>query len=241
MLFRSNSDSATAPTINHGQGNTVWAESYRMLRTNISYLDPDNPPKSIIVTSALSGDGKSLTSINLAASMGQNNRRAILIEADLRRPSISSTLGLTPDVGVTNVVAGKALISDVLQHATGFDVITSGPIPPNPSELLGSHAFGRMIEELGRTYDSIIIDSPPLLAVTDAAVASLHADGVVVVCSARRTKRQELKRAIESLLAVEAKVLGVVVNRIKGQQGGYYEYSYRYEYRSVPTNGRRKR
>lgn len=210
------------------QGSSPWSESYRKLRTNLSYLDPDNPPRSLIITSAKPGEGKTLTSVNLAASMAKNNRRAVLVEADLRRPTVSRVLGLVPDVGVTNVVAGKAAISEVIQHASGFDVIASGPIPPNPSELLGSHAFGKLIQDLALDYDTIIIDSPPLLAVTDAAVASVHADGVVLVCSAGRTRRQELRRALESLRPVEANVLGVVLNRVKPTAGTYYDYSYEY-------------
>lgn len=224
---------ATTPLITASGANPIWAESYRRLRTNLSYLDPDRPHRSLLVTSSLPGDGKTLTAVNLAASLAQSSKRCVLVEADLRRPTVSRILGLTPDVGVTNVVTGNATIEDVVQHADGFDVITGGPIPPNPSELLGSQAFNRMIQSLLARYDNVVIDTPPLLAVTDAAVAATSADAVIIVCQAKRTRKQELRKAMDGLEAVDAHVVGVVLNRMPTGSGGYYEYEYR------PTTGKR--
>lgn len=228
-----NSQIATTPLISAVGANAIWAESYRRLRTNLSYLDPDRPHRSLLVTSSLPGDGKTLTACNLAVSLAQSSKRCVLVEADLRRPSVSRLLGLTPDVGVTNVVTGNASIEDVVQHADGFDVITGGPIPPNPSELLGSQAFNRMIQSLLARYDNVVIDTPPLLAVTDAAVAATSADAVIVVCQAKRTRKQELRKALDGLEAVDANVVGVVLNRMPTGTGNYYEYEYR------PATGRR--
>ncbi|MSZ77344.1 MAG: polysaccharide biosynthesis tyrosine autokinase, partial [Actinobacteria bacterium] len=205
----------------------IWSESYRKLRTNLSYLEPDNPPRTLLVTSALPGDGKTITALNLAASIAQGGRSTVLVEADLRRPSVSKLLGLVPDVGVTNVVAGKATIDEVTQAAAGFDVITSGPIPPNPSELLGSQAFGRLIDSLLEKYENVVIDTPPLLAVTDAAVASVVADAVILVCQAKRTRKTELRRALLGLRAVDANIVGVVINQISIPGSSYYQYSYK--------------
>ncbi|MCW2816650.1 MAG: hypothetical protein JWN84_4105 [Nocardioides sp.] len=215
------------PVLEPGSTDIVWAESYRKLRTNLSYLDPDNPPRCLMVTSALPGDGKTVTATNLAASLAQGGRSTVLVEADLRRPSLASLLGLSPDVGVTTVVSGKATIAEVVQHAgPGFDVLTSGPVPPNPSELLGSQTFRGVIEQLLETYDSVVVDTPPLIAVTDAAVTAMVADAVIVVCMARRTKKQELRKAIDVLGAVDAPVAGVVLNQVPIAGRTYYQYSY---------------
>ncbi|WP_341924190.1 polysaccharide biosynthesis tyrosine autokinase [Nocardioides psychrotolerans] len=222
-----NPDVSSQPILGHSPAHAVWAESYRKLRTNLSYVDPDNPPKVILVGSALPGDGKSLTAANLAASLAQSGKRTVLVEADLRRPSVGRLLGLVPDVGVTTVVAGKAAISEVTQSCDEFDVITSGPVPPNPSELLGSHAFQAMIEDLRGAYDSVVIDTPPLIAVTDAAVVAVVADAVILVCRAKRTKRNELRRALFGLRAVDANIVGAVLNQVALSSGSYYQYDYR--------------
>jgi len=220
-----NPDVSQTPVLTPATAAPVWSESYRKLRTNISYLDPDNPPRTLLVTSALAGDGKSITAANLAASLAQSGRRTILVEADLRRPTLSKLLGLVPDVGVTTVVAGRAEAAEVTQRFGDFDVITSGSIPPNPSELLGSQAFRQIVQQLRETYDNVVIDTPPLLAVTDAAVAAVAADAVILVTQARRTKRPELLKALYGLRAVDANVAGVVLNRVSGASGSYYQYT----------------
>lgn len=222
-----NPDINDTPVIQQGAASPVWSESYRKLRTNISYLAPDNPPRSLMVTSAHQGDGKTLTAANLAASLAQSGRRTVLVEADLRRPSVGRLLGLVPDVGVTSVVSGKADVKEVLQHAHGFDVLTSGPIPPNPSELLESQSFRGLVEDLLATYDTVILDTPPLIAVTDAAVVGAVADASIVVCRSKKTKAPELRRALLSLRAVDANIAGVVLNRVRMDSSAYYQYSYK--------------
>ncbi|MDN4173609.1 polysaccharide biosynthesis tyrosine autokinase [Nocardioides sp. SOB77] len=226
-----------APVIDQGTPDPVWAESYRKLRTNLSYLDPDHPPRTLLVTSALPGDGKTVTAANLAASLAQGGQTVCLVEADLRRPSVARMLGLVPDVGVTTVVAGKATRAEVTQRASGMDVITSGPVPPNPSELLGSQAFRSFVEELLGEYDVVVVDTPPLIAVTDAAVAAVAADAVIVVARARKTSRPDLRKAIEGLRNVDAHVVGVVLNQVALSSGSYYQY----QYESRPGGGRRNR
>lgn len=225
------------PVIAEGRPDPVWSESYRKLRTNISYLDPDHPPRTLLVTSALPGDGKTVTAANLAASLGQSGRSTVLVEADLRRPALARLLGLIPDVGLTTVVAGRLSVPEVTQSCPGFDVITCGPVPPNPSELLGSQAFSRIIEELLLRYDNVVLDTPPLIAVTDAAVAAVNADAVIVVARARRTHKQHLRRALDSLGAVDARVAGVVLNQVAAT-GDSYQY---YDYTPREAPGRRVR
>ncbi|MBF4162539.1 polysaccharide biosynthesis tyrosine autokinase [Nocardioides acrostichi] len=222
-----NPDINETPVIQQGAASPVWSESYRKLRTNISYLSPDDPPRSLLVTSALQGDGKTVTAANLAASLAQSGRHTILVDADLRRPSVAKLLGLVPDVGVTSIVTGKATLADVMQHAHGFDVVASGPIPPNPSELLESQMFRGLVESLLEEYDSVIVDTPPLVAVTDAAVVATAADAVIVVARANRTKAPELRRALLGLRAVDARIAGVVLNRVTMDSNAYYQYSYK--------------
>ena len=230
-----NPDISTDRVLHPGRSNPLWSEAYRKLRTNLGYLDPDNPPRALVVTSALAGDGKTVTAVNLAATLAQSGRRVILIEADLRRPAVSQLLHLANDVGVTSVVAGRATIDEVVQRSEGFDVITSGRIPPNPSELLGSQAFQALLETLLGGYDHIVIDTPPLIAVTDAAVVSTVADAVILVCQASRTKKPDLVKAIHGLRAVDANVVGVVLNRVPIDSSSYYVYE------SHDHRGNRKR
>lgn len=234
-----NPDVSRSPVLTPATAAPVWSESYRKLRTNISYLDPDNPPRTLLVTSALPSDGKSITAANLAASLAQSGRRTVLVEADLRRPTLSVLLGLVPDVGVTTVVAGRATTAEVTQNFGEFDVLTSGPIPPNPSELLGSQAFRQLIHQLRDTYDNVVIDTPPMIAVTDAAVAAVAADAVILVAQARRTKKPELLKALYGLRAVDANVAGIVLNRVSGAAGSYYQYTSTRPHRTDKKRGRR--
>lgn len=218
------------PVLQQDAANPVWAESYRKLRTNISYLSPDDPPRSLMVTSSHEGDGKTLTAVNLAATLAQGGRRTVLVDADLRRPSVHRLLDLVPDVGVSSAITSKASIEALIQQAHGFDVITSGVIPPNPSEMLDSNAFRSMITKLRAEYDHVVIDTPPLLAVTDAALVATTSDTVILVCRSGETKIPDLKRALRSLRAVDAHVAGIVLNRVSSSSSSY---GYAYESREA--------
>ena len=214
-----------APVLRQDAANPVWSESYRKLRTNISYLSPDDPPRVLMISSAHEGDGKTVTAINLAATLAQSGRRTVLIDADLRRPGVHQLLDLVSDVGVTSAVTGSIPVKDLTQSAQGFDVITSGPVPPNPSEMLESKAFRTLVASLREEYDSVVIDTSPLLAVTDAAVVATTADTVIVVCRSGQTKAPELRRALLSLRAVDAHVAGVVLNRVPADSSPSYSYA----------------
>lgn len=212
------------PVLRQDAANPVWSEAYRKLRTSISYLSPDDPPRTLLVTSTHEGDGKTVTAVNLAASLAEGGRRTVLVDADLRRPSVHQLLDLVPNVGVTSAVTNQASLEGITQQAHGFDVIASGVVPPNPSEMLESRAFRSMIATLRERYDHVVIDAPPVLAVTDAAVVATVADAVIVVCRSRTTKIPDLRRALDGLRAVDAHVAGVVLNRVAEGTSSTYAY-----------------
>lgn len=215
---------------------SISAESYRSIRTNLQFLDVDNPPRAIVVSSSVPGEGKSTLAVNLAVVLAQSGSRVMLIEADLRRPRITRYLNLISGAGLTNVLAGTAAMHEVAQPwGDGrLTVLGAGPMPPNPSEMLGSAQMRVMLDQLRLTYDYVVIDAPPLLPVTDAAVLSVLSDGCVLATRFGKTRRPELKEAAEALRRIDAKLLGVVLNRVPlsaGAARGYgYGYGYGYSY-----------
>jgi non-specific protein-tyrosine kinase len=218
------------------------SEAYRQLRTNLQFVDVDNPPRIIAVTSAIPGEGKTTTAINLAAALAEAGARVCLVEADLRRPSVAKVLGLVGDVGFTTVVIGKAPVETVLQNAgRNLAVLTSGPIPPNPSELLISQHARQVISELARNVDFTIIDTPPLLPVTDGAELASMADATLLVHRASKTTRDQAMRSIQALDKVGKRPVGVILNMITRGAGKYdSEYAYYYSaYRPDRADGRR--
>lgn len=226
-------DAPQHPLIVQADPHSSRAEAFRSLRTNLQFVDPANPPKSIVITSSLAGEGKTTTAANLALTLAQAGSRVCIIEGDLRRPRLLRYLGLEGAVGLTDVLIGRADLDQVLQPLGDHSlaVLGAGALPPNPSELLGSPAMRGVLEQLGQCFDYVIIDAPPLLPVTDAAVASTLVDGVVVVVGSGINHRDHLTTALDSLGHVNAKVLGVVVNRLPKRSGGQRYYDYRYEYR----------
>lgn len=216
---------------------TPWAEAFRVLRTNMQYVEVDEEQKVIVLTSSLPGEGKSTTAINLAVTMAQAGHRVALVECDLRRPLIALRLGLDNAIGTTNVLIGKVSLADALQPyaETGVQVLACGPIPPNPSELLQTHAMGKLLLDLRERFDVVLLDAPPLLPVTDASLLATQADGAVVVVRHGRTTRDQLGHAIERLDAVDAKTLGVVINMAPTKKSSSaYGYGYGYGYGYAP-------
>ena len=225
---------------------TPWSESFRVLRTNMQYVEVDHDQKVFVVSSSLPSEGKSTTAVNLAVTLALANQRVALIECDLRRPLIADRLGLDGGVGTTSVLIGKVHLRDALQKYADTDlwVLASGPIPPNPSELLQSNAMEKLLGQLRDEFDIVILDAPPLLPVTDAALLAAQADGALVVIRHGKTTRDQLTHAIDRLEAVDAKAVGVVVNlapaRKKGRGYGYgygYGYTYGYGYSSQEASG----
>lgn len=204
------------------------AESFRQLRTNLQFANVSGKAKTVLVTSSLPGEGKSTTAVNLAIAIGQAGQTVCLVDADLRRPMVGDYLGLDRNAGLTTALIGETDVNDVLQHwgQDNLYVLTSGQIPPNPSELLGSNEMGQLIRRLEQAFDTVIIDAPPLLPVTDAAVLSQHVGGVVVVVGSSKLKQQDLQKSLGALEMVGANLLGVVLNRLPAKGPDAYTYSY---------------
>lgn len=208
------------------------AEAYRRLRTNLQFARSVAGARTLLVTSALEGEGKSTTAMNLALAIAEAGSRVVLVDADLRRPSIARALTLEGIAGLTTVLVGRARLEDVVQPwgTTLLDVLPSGERPPNPSEMLGSDAMRATLEQLALRYDVIVIDSSPLLPVTDAAVLSTLADGTVLVAGCDRVHRGQLRAAVSSLANVDSALLGIVLNRVARQDADPYGYGYGYVY-----------
>jgi receptor protein-tyrosine kinase len=223
---------AEVSTIFFDTDNSPTAEAFRKLRTNLQFLAVDNPPRVIVVTSASPGEGKTTTSLNIALALAEAEHNVVLVDGDLRRPRLAKILDLIGSVGFSTALSGGAPLNDVLQ-TTKFPrltVLTAGTIPPNPSELLGSLAAKNLTTELRSRFDYVIIDSSPLLAVTDGAILSADADGVLIVVRAGKTKRDQLAHAIGMLNDVGAKLLGSVLTMMPTRGSDAYNYGYSYGY-----------
>ena len=203
-------------------------ESYRVLRTNLQFLGLDKPLRSVVIASSVPNEGKSLTTANLGIAVAQAGSRVILVDADLRKPSLHRFFDLGHEVGLTTVLAGEATPEEALQdtHVPNLRFLASGPVPPNPAELLGSPRMAAAAEQLGAACDMIIYDTPPVEAVTDAAVLSTLADGVVLVVRSGAAAYNLAQRAKEALEKVKARVLGVVLDDVPPNGEGAYYYQY---------------
>lgn len=214
-------------------------ESVRQLRTNLQFMDVDNPPRVMVVTSSLPGDGKSTTVITLAEAIAQSGQDVVLIDADLRRPSITKNLGLVEGAGLTDVLVGRATANDVLQphgRSGHLFVLGAGAIPPNPSELLASQAMKTLLYSFPE-HVIVLIDTPPLIPVTDAAVLTARTDGALVVVRSGKTTIDVLDRAFQSLDRVKGRPLGVILAAVprKGAHKDAYSYAYEYDTAGATT------
>lgn len=209
--------SGNSRLINHRNPRSPAAEAYRQLRTNIQFSSLDKELRTLAFTSSLPQEGKSTTLANLAITMAQNGNRVIVVDCDLRRPTQHSLFGLKNQVGLTNLMVAPSL-DDLNTQETdvpGLYVLPTGPIPPNPSELLGSRRMMEVIHRLSQEADYVLFDTPPVVAVTDAAVLATKVDGVVLVVMANKTKRDVAQRAKAQLEKVGANIVGVVLNNVK--------------------------
>ena len=204
------------PVILRDEPQAAPSEAVRRLRTNLQFIDIANRPKSIVISSSIPAEGKSTMAINLAVSLADTGSRVILVDADLRQPSIADYMGIEGRVGLTTVLIGRADVEDVVQPlgTTSLDLLPAGQIPPNPSELLGSMTMAVLLERLSAVYDMVLLDSPPLLPVTDAVVLSKMAGGALVVVGADRIHRPQLQQSLESLETAGAHIFGLVMNKI---------------------------
>lgn len=232
------------PLIVQADPHSPRAEAFRTLRTNLQFVDAAERPRTLVFTSSMPGEGKTTTTANLALTMAASGSSVVVIEGDLRRPRLLQYMGMEGSVGLTNILIGEAELDDVLQpFGDSLTVLGAGTIPPNPSELLGSQAMAHLLRQLEQRFDYVIIDAPPLLPVTDAAVLAKLADGAIVVVGSKIIKREQLARALQNLENVDAHVLGLVMNRlpISGPDAyTYYSDGYRPDTADAPTRKSRR-
>ncbi|MHA7269807.1 CpsD/CapB family tyrosine-protein kinase [Arthrobacter sp. HLT1-20] len=225
------------PLLTDGSGHAQRAESFRQLRTNLQFAHVSHKSKTVLVTSSLPGEGKTSTATNLAIAMAESGQTVALVDADLRRPMVATYLGLEGQAGLTTALIGLADVQDLMQPwgKNELHVLASGRIPPNPSELLGSVEMKQLIERLEGAFDAVVIDAPPLLPVTDAAVLAQQVGGVLMVIGCHSAKRPTVEKAFSTLKLVDADVLGVVLNRVPTKGADAYSYNY-YGYISNPAD-----
>lgn len=205
---------------------SVLAEAYRGVRTNIHFIAVDQPPKSILITSPNPGEGKSITTANLAVTMAQAFFKTIVVDTDMRQPSLHQIFELPNKQGITDLIRSPELEIEECLYDSGVDnlqVLTSGSLPPNPAEILGSQRMAELLQRLEEMADVIIFDSPPVMAVTDASVLSSQVDGVILVIKAKRTRRSMAREAAQRLQQVGANILGGVLNQVPSRGGQYYQ------------------
>ncbi len=221
---------ANSHTLDFGAAPSPSTEQFRGMRTNLRFLDVDNAPTVLAVTSGMPGEGKSTIAVNLALALADDGESVVLVDADLRSPSVATYVGgnLQSAVGLSTALAGAAVIEDVIQPTAieGLSVVTAGPTPPNPAELLGSRRFGEVLAQLAAQFDHVILDASPVLPVTDGALVAASADGVLLAVRHADTTTDQLSEATASLSAVNSRVLGTIFTRTPGKNDGRYGYGY---------------
>lgn len=209
---------------------SLAGEAYRALRTSLLLSAAGTPPKTMLITSSQPGEGKSTTTVNTAISLAQLGAKVIIVDCDLRKPSIHKHLDVSPSAGVSNFLSSKSGTEGLIQKLAipNLDVMPSGPIPPNPAELLSSKRMADLIETLSEEYDHVLIDSPPVINVTDPVILSTMVDGTIMVVHGGKTTRDAVQRARQDLSSVRAKIYGAVLNNVDFKKDGYDYYYYRY-------------
>ncbi|WP_226654743.1 CpsD/CapB family tyrosine-protein kinase [Pseudalkalibacillus hwajinpoensis] len=212
--------------LTHQNPKSPIAEQYRTIRTNIQFASIEEEIRTIMVTSSGPMEGKSTTIANLGVVLAQQGKSVLIVDADLRKPTVHYTFRTMNTRGITNILTRQAELVEVTQETEvpNLNVLTSGPVPPNPSELLGSKGMDNLIEEALRNYDIILFDCPPILAVADSQIVANKAQGTVLVVSSGTTDKEAAVKAKERLESVSSKLLGVVLNRKKMKDGSYYYY-----------------
>lgn len=214
--------------ITHYDSRSPVSEAYRAIRMNLQFASAGKTLKTVVFTSTVPNEGKSTTVANLAIAMGQDNKKILLIDCDLRKPIVHRRFGLL-NKGLTNCFAEDLPLKEVIQADVfpNLDVVTSGPVPPNPAELLGSKKMKALLQEAAEAYDYVFLDMPPVLAVTDAALMSSQVDGTVLVIGSGDISPDEGKQAQSVLEKVHANILGVILNKVpQHHKSGYYYYYY---------------
>lgn len=222
-----NKGKKTVNLITHSDSKSPISEQYRSLRTNIQFAQIDKEIKSMVVTSPEPSDGKSTTAANLAVVLSQQEKKVLLVDADLRKPSIHYAFNISNINGLTNVLSKAVTLEDAITktHVPNLEILTSGPIPPNPSELLNSNYMELIIKKLNDSYDYIVFDTPPILAVTDPQIIANKCDGVILVVASGKTTKEKAVKAKDLLEKSKSPLLGVVVNGVESEKDSYY-YQY---------------
>jgi capsular exopolysaccharide synthesis family protein len=220
----------------------VHAEAVRRLRTNLLFVDVTTAKHSFVVTSAMAGEGKTTTVINLAMALADTGARVLLVDGDLRNPSVAKSMGLEGGVGLTTILLGAATVDDVVQQwrDSSLYVLPAGQIPPNPSEILGSEPMETLFDHLTKEFDYVLVDSPPVLPVIDAIVINKLVGGLLFVVAADRTRKRDLQSAIKALATVDAQAAGFALNMVAGGAADPYRYGY-YRYEAAQETTRRGR
>lgn len=204
------------------------AEAFRTLRTNIQFSSLDEERKLLVITSTQPGEGKSTVISNLGITMAQSGKKVLLVDCDLRKPTIHKKMEISNRLGITTLLSNEQKLEEVVKatNIPNFFVLTSGPIPPNPAELLGSKKMKNFISELKDYFDMILLDAPPVLAVTDAQILSTFSDGVIFVAGYGQAEKQAVAKAKELIDKVGGKIIGVVINKVPNNANNYYYYNY---------------
>jgi capsular exopolysaccharide synthesis family protein len=228
------------PLVVHQRPRSPMAEAFRQVRTNLQFIDVDRRRKVVLFTSAVAEEGKTTTLCNLGIALAQAGNRVLLVEGDLRRPRVTDYLGLEGGVGVTSLLSGRVVIEQALQPwgADGLTVLASGPVPPNPSELVASAQMATLLAELRARYDVVLVDAPPLLPVTDAAALGTLCDGALLVVRAGRTASRDVTSAMTALDAVSVRLLGTVLTMAPAGGPDSYSGYYTAEDRAGPSGDR---
>jgi capsular exopolysaccharide synthesis family protein len=210
----------------------MLSEAYRNIRTSILLSSSEKPPKKIVISSPNPAEGKTTTVTNTAIALSQTGARVLIIDSDMRKPRVHAIFGEENGMGLSSFLSGNAELKSIIKRGDipNLFYIPSGPIPPNPSELLGSKVSRAMFQFLGEKFDHIVLDSPPVLGFADSIILSTFVDGIILVVQGGKTPIETLQRAKDALLQVNAKILGVVINRVDIGRGDYGYYYYRYHY-----------
>jgi capsular exopolysaccharide synthesis family protein len=218
--------------ITYGHPKSMLSEAYRNIRTSVLLSFSEKPPKRIVITSPNPAEGKTTTVINTAIAMAQTGAQVVVIDSDMRKPRVHKIFESENETGLSNFLSGNADLDSQIRKSEvpNLYYIPSGPIPPNPSELIGSNLFKQMLDTLEKRFDHVVIDSPPVLGFADSAILSTCVDGIILVVVGGKTPRETLQRAKEAILQVNGKILGVVINRVNIHRSDYGYYYYRYHY-----------
>ncbi|PSL31683.1 capsular exopolysaccharide synthesis family protein [Planomicrobium soli] len=220
--------SATRKLVARTNPNSIVSEQYRTIRSNINFSLPSDEMKTLLFTSASKEEGKSTTSGNMAIVYAEAGKKVLLIDADMRRPTLHTTFRMSNRIGLSHLLLGKGRMQDAIKKSgiRGLDLLMSGQVPSNPAELLDSEVMDNLLDEMKEKYDIILIDSPPILAVTDAKILANKCDGTILVVNTGKTEKQSLSKARDALTTARAFILGVVLNNYEVNKKNDYYQSY---------------